>query len=942
MPKLRNRVFVAIASVLVLALLVWWLRGNGDRKAEDPGVPSSTVETTPSTPLQTVSTDSNDAGRITPPSSEEDAAPSAMVEGRVRDALGTPLAGVQIETRRPSGARGDADAHASRDRNPPLGDFVTDETGRFAISWERDARASLTFSLPGYRPRDLPVRSPSSGHDVVLERSPKLLGRVVRTDDSPVADALVRWSNPFLAPGAGATISTSADGRFEFDAVPWTVYVEVLAPDALPAFRTVRVNWGMPEVVIVVDDGRIVTGKVVDAETDHGVENATIELWYYRSSYDRDGKRSPPSLCAETTSTEADGRFRLERLPSVADKKRPETYLWVRAPAYAPHWQIVRFPERVDALKVALYRAGSLRGRVVDESGTPLAGRRVWAEAKAQPLCEDGPDLDLQRHDTGHGSAMWSLRRPEDVAPWQVERDIITDSAGAYRMDGIPCPSSGGDVTVTLGLGRPSATVITKPDDTVVVPDLVWPSDAFRHWHGIVQDPMRRPVACATIDIGTGRTISDAEGRFELALDSNIQGAMSLEAHAPGFATHRIQLQPTKREARRPHYCECPVDGLTITLAPAVDLAVSVVDRGQRPVPNASVQAFEAGALHDFENGASRPPALGRGITDDRGAVRLIGVPKSCGILVEHPRSGSKEHRKILATIDASSGTLRVVLDTLDITAVRASLTVRVDDILTGMGIESLVRVEIASGDQTKRALSPGPEVRLDDLPLGTWDVTVSAEGFGCRSTGVHLSESRRIEVHLGEGAELLGIVTCTEDRLSEPVQVLAKDIARERLTIARSDSSGRFTFRGLAPGQYQVLVEPFEHAAFDRWGRRLQPQRKASLAPVEVTIGMRSPPLTIQLPIVRFELLRVTVAPAASTLESQSLWSWAQGLRFVVRDTQKRIVYQGGASTLAREHAQLVRNLPAGTHTVTVMNRGRIVAERTILSGGSVHVDER
>ena len=942
-PMGRTRAVSVIVITALLALLIWLFQGAiGIRNVSSPVDGLSDDDTAYTAPIEQAPVTGDNAERISLSSHFDvpDSAPA--VRGHVRDAGGTPLAGVQIAIRQRSTEPSDRDRGAQFDQ--PIRETSTDAAGRFAIVLPRDAHAALTFSLAGYRPTERHVRAESIGHDVILERSPRLFGRVVRRDESPVADALVRWSNANGALDTGGTTLTAADGTFDFVGLPWNVNFEVLAPDALPQFLYLRVAWGLSEIVIVVDDGRSESGMVVDAESGGGIGDAIVELWYYRSSFDAAGRRSPSSLRAEVAKSQVDGSFRLRRLPTMLDTKRPEAYLWVTAPGRAPHWKIVRFPETAEQLKVALYRAGSIRGKVVDASGAPLARERVWAEALVQSLCEDGPDLELRRHDTGYGSPMWSQRRPMPTAPWHTERDVFTDSKGEYLLEGIPCPAGGGEVTITLARGRPRVTAVAMAEATAIAPDLVVQSDAFRHWYGIVRDPGGGPIAGATVELGGSRTLSNAEGRFDLELGANVQGRLPLRASASGYARTQRELRPTSDADGQALFCECPVEGLTITLDPAVDLRVSVVDRQDRPVCNAHVQLCLSGALAELKNGGPRASVLGLayGLTDDRGMLCFTSVPRTCDVLVEYPQSWSREHRQIKQAVDAGSGPLRVVLGTLDVAAGRATLTVRVDDALTGKSVDGLVHVTLASEDATMSRVGQGPELRFEDLSRATWDVTVAAEGLGSRSTSVHLSESRCIEVRLGEGAEVSGIVTCADDALTGPLQVAAQDVARKRFAIARTDRAGRFTFRGMAPGRYLLAVDPIESAAFDRWGRSDRAQRYASLAPIEVVLEAATTARTIALPVVRFDTLRVTVATSSHLGSGTSVWSWSRGILFTVRDEQSRIVYQGGPSELVGATARLVRNLPSGTYRVAVRRQGRLLAERAMTTGESIHCEER
>lgn len=845
----------------------------------------------------------------------------AVVEGEVGDAAGTPLSGVSI---------------AALLLEEPRADWAQTETtsdarGRFAIALRRDAGAVLAFSCPGYRPSQWRGRAPTSNLHIVLERSPTFRGRVVHRDGAPVAGASVRWSSPRLANGAGVT-TTAADGRFVFDDVPWALDLEVLATNALPEHRSVQVSWDMDELVILVDAGREATGTVLEAESGAGVAGASVELWYYAGNYTAEGRRGGAALRAERVTARADGSFTLTMLPSASSRRRPHAWLWVTALGHAPHWKAVPSAERAGGLEAVLYRAGSVRGRVVDASGAPVCGQRVFAEAQAQLLCDPGSNEDFRRQDGGYG-VLWNTRRPEAVAPFHTEREACTDSMGGYVIDGIPCPASGGDVTVALPAGSPSVTVLSRPGVTVTAEDIVRPEGLFRDWRGVVQDERARPVPGVAVELSTARTMSDDRGRFALEVPASTQGELTLLASAPGHVPFRRVFAPT-----RGLYAECDDAGVTITLARGARLAVLVLDRNQRPAPDASVQVFTEGALAEFAQGGHRPFFLVGGRTDDRGAVLLEGVPETCDILIEHPRSNASAHSKLLERVRAVVGPLRVVLDDLDVFAGKATIVMRVIDGRTGAAFGGWALIEARSEKHGARQWrAPGPEIRLEGLPLGEWEVRVAADGVGTESSRVQLLADRQLEIRLGEGPAIVGLVTCAAGPLAQPVQVQALDVASKRRSVTRADVDGHFSFVGMKPGVYSLSVEPHAGNAFARHASP-GPQRYASQTPLEVRVGAASAPVI--LPVVPVAALRVIVAPVEATREARSLWSWAQDLRFTVTDEQGRSVYAGGASDLMASAARLVLPLAEGRYTVTARLSAEVLGERVVAAGQTWRID--
>lgn len=930
------------AAMVAVAVATWWAMQPGAMVSPPAQIAGDAV-LSPVVADAGGTTGSTERVAVAAPPAEE--AARSVVEGTVRDAAGTPMAGVNISGRLIEAARAATVLPATS----------SDAQGHFALALPREAPVELVFSYAGHRPHREMVRAPLSGIDVVLERSPMLQGCVVRGDGTPVGGALVRWSTVVLGPGAGASTTTGTDGRFAFADLPRSLDLEILAPDALPVFRDLaNVTWGMPELTVTVEEGRKAMGTVVDGASGAGIAGASVSLWYFGwerrqhgaaagqdavmyhgSTYTAEGRRGGPSQLAETVLARTDGTFTLTRLPSAWDKSRPAAWLWVTAPGRAPHWQVVALPERAETLQVTLHRAGSVRGRVVDAAGAPVAGQRIYAEAKAQPLCDAGPNVAFRRQDGGYGR-MWSTRRPEVVAPFQGEREAFTDLAGAYVLDGIPCPIGGGEVTVAVIDDSARVTVAARPGEVVVAEDLVLPEGRCRRWHGSVRDENARPVAGALVEVGGTPTRTDAQGRFDLEVPGNVQGKLTLRASAFGYVPIRRALLPSAGRL----FVECDEGGVAITLARAFRLAVVIVDRAQRPVPDAAVQFFAAGTLAEFGSGGPRPVDLGRGFSDDRGAVLLEGVPASCDVLVE-PDWFQPVHRRILASVAAAAGTLHVTLDDLDLSAGTRTLAIRVLDARTETGHAGMVLVEAMSANDSRRRLMPGPDVRLDGLSPGAWEVRVAAEGLGARSERVDLREDQRLDVRLGQGPGISGQVTCAALPLARPLQVSARDLATKRLCVARTDAAGRFALAGLEPGEYQLAVEPFESDAFASWPMRT-PQDHASRAPVEVRVVAGAEPAPVTLPVVPVLPFDVEVVPDAAAGAAPNLWSWAQSLHFTVADEQGRAVYAGGPSVVMAAAAALSLRLPEARYTVAVRYRGGMLGERMLSAGESWQLQQR
>ena len=146
--RTQMKLVLAAGAVALLVVLAVLLLGTGESggvplpTAEDPGAPAASrqvdaggasrrVDATARVPVSTSAFDEG-AG---PPT-------HAAVEGKVRDAAGTPLAGVRITARLLEEPR--ATRAPSR--------TTTDALGSFAFALPPDSLAELAFSYSGYRP----------------------------------------------------------------------------------------------------------------------------------------------------------------------------------------------------------------------------------------------------------------------------------------------------------------------------------------------------------------------------------------------------------------------------------------------------------------------------------------------------------------------------------------------------------------------------------------------------------------------------------------------------------------------------------------------------------------------------------------------------------------------------------------------------------------------
>ncbi len=163
--------------------------------------------------------------------------------GRVRDAVGEPVAGARVMLVR-KGHRAEWFV--------TLMDARTDRAGRFEMC--TFDRSWVEIHADGYGRVKLAREMPRGGWDVVLTRGGAIAGLVVDWQSQPVAGARVLLLNKSLGARAsyGRTVASGADGRFSFADVEPSVY-EVTAEHPLH-------GWNPDSPSVTVEPGGAVTG----------------------------------------------------------------------------------------------------------------------------------------------------------------------------------------------------------------------------------------------------------------------------------------------------------------------------------------------------------------------------------------------------------------------------------------------------------------------------------------------------------------------------------------------------------------------------------------------------------------------------------------------------------------------------------------------------------
>jgi RNA polymerase sigma factor (sigma-70 family) len=413
----------------------------------------------------------------------------------------------------------------------------TDPGGRFVLrGLPPEMRFNVSVGAPGYaecsclvastdqaQPNVLNLESSATSKprvEPVLTGSPTLTlqptrqvrGRVLLADTRrPAAGAFV-WVYVPDGPVFGAT--TDAEGKFTLAALPpgpWDVAVKAGPADSEYVSISIKVDAAggedAAEQSILLPRGTPVNGRVVDAETGQGIAAVCV-------SYEVGG--STP--CHTGPQTEGDGAFRIlvpeGRWSLVAHGDTPDY------PQTAEQSVTVQPGKPLEGLTIRMRRGLTVKGRVLDPGGSPVAGAEVQMEPADRPGSPVRP-----RVTDAEGTFTWSRLEPDRAyactvlhRPMGLGARVVMQPSGAPRTAALAiCLQPLGAVAgrVVDDDGRPLA-------------------DAVLHVRTYLSIPKRdtQPIQDQSEELAT-----DAQGRFRAeGLLPAADDCCALEVSAEGCA----------------------------------------------------------------------------------------------------------------------------------------------------------------------------------------------------------------------------------------------------------------------------------------------------------------------------------------------------------------------------------------------------------------------
>jgi len=440
-----------------------------------------------------------------------------VMTGTVRYEDGTPAGGAEVWIDNESAVRwyehmtGKGLWLRAKPVEPMRQSTTADVAGRYEIDNIRlsEGRATLTvyaskgglFTQSGV---DLIHLEREIRRDLMLHPD-LVVGGVVRgSNGKSVSGAEVRMDDLRLVKGRNETIPcefSGPDGKFLFGHVPPGLCRLSVSADGYRPYLSPWVTVGGTDVVLQLDAGLSVSGRVINMETGQPVPDVKVTGFERLGDSDRYAYRYFEGLA------DSGGAFRITgcepgtyRL-SVEPKQLQTSPLTLVEPL-----TLAVGTQPVSGLELKMSTGGELRGKVIDdETGLPASeGSAVWAGL------EDGP-----------------------------ARYCDTGSGGAYELLGLPS----GELTVracdspTGAVKRYKGTVTLKAGEVNDHYDIHLPAFAFG---GLVVDESGSPVAGASVyavgyrqgwEVATA--LADDAGRFRFCIDvQEVPGSVYVQALA--------------------------------------------------------------------------------------------------------------------------------------------------------------------------------------------------------------------------------------------------------------------------------------------------------------------------------------------------------------------------------------------------------------------------
>lgn len=511
------------------------------------------------------------------------------VGGRVVDESGQPIAGASL---RKVQAFVEGPTDLADSAQPPQAQ--SDADGRFSIDLEPyEAVVVVIAWASGYSAAESKPLPSGSFVDLRLRRTANIYGRVTDEQGSPVAGADIRFRTSSWKTTLAKGTTSAADGGFELGelALPpgngnrgasLRVIADGFAPyqEYLCAADLRRNSTALAPKVIRLSRGRSLEVLVIDDDTEEACPDALITVWMRDQSLP--DFRSP--WCAKfahtpirTLRTDDTGRLVIEHIDGSAGSESP-LGITVTKKSYATAARRIVAGYINPQIVVRLSRSATVRGRVIDLDGRPVAGACVTISHADD---DQAFFAEPRFQDFGIGDVAWTdalgyFSSSAAPASAKEERSVHVQAAGRGLY------SERKLVTVRAAGTTDSGELRLAFSE----PPTLASSDVGRMLRGIVVNRRGRPIPGATVASQSRRMPNKAhtsfDGTFALRVPSASESAhdravlirhprlaatvRELPADLDGDPTRFVLDDAAKLSGIARHVDGRPVSGLTLTI----------------------------------------------------------------------------------------------------------------------------------------------------------------------------------------------------------------------------------------------------------------------------------------------------------------------------------------------------------------------------------------
>lgn len=677
--------------------------------------------------------------------------PARDLVGIVESLDGAPLVGARVELLA-------IDDDGMPDESFAPRTIETDANGRFELADLTPTPLRVRASALGHAPTVMDLDADTREITLVLEPAAALFGLVYGVDGEAAEGATVRLVGSGVWPPR--EVVTDGEGAFAFGDVPPGIYElsarrggDVARPRrGLPFGSGVApsaTEGGAPSAVeLFLLPGRSIAGRVID-EAGEGVGEATLSL-----------TEEVIGLVPRELEVNADGRFTIEGLAADA------VWITARAPGHVGASIRATFPGPIE---IVLARGATLRGRVIDALGHPIANatvRFLGTTSGAPP-----PSSELR---AGGGLGVTAgpvppipidavLMPGETSSPLVASAVVVTDAEGSFVLEGVP-PGLGevqaehgerasartGALRLSVGEVR-DAIELVLPDGGVI--------------EGRVVDARGFPRGGVPVELSTERepwarrVIASPDGTFRMP---GVLGIGALTARPLDLPAVRQRV-----EVR---------DGTTVQVSLVVEtslasVALRVFDGRGFPVDGATLSIRSERADRPFERSATSGPD---------GTYVFADVPEGVRLRLE----ARADEGRWSGFVTPDDRELRVVL------APGGRVAARVLDDRGSALSDVAVRLE---GSDARVAVSDvRGELAFDDLAAGDYEIVAELAEHLVARASVSVEEGALVEATLTmtPAGTMRGEVV---DGLGDPVPDAEVRFEGSDV-IVRTDAFGRFT----------------------------------------------------------------------------------------------------------------------------------------------------